>query len=36
LGPNPTVSDHRQMFYMLANVYHHIATGVVLPMPDYF
>jgi hypothetical protein len=22
LGPNPTVSDSRQMFYMLANVHH--------------
>jgi hypothetical protein len=22
LGPNPTVSDRRQMFYMLANVLH--------------
>ena len=34
LGPNPTVSDHRQMFYMLANVHHQIATGEVLPPPD--
>ena len=36
LGLNPTVSDHRQMFYMLANVHHQIATGEVLPPPDRF
>ena len=33
---NPTMSDRRQMFYMLANVHHHIATGEVLPPPDRF
>ena len=31
LGLNPTVSNHRQMFYMLANVHYQIATGEVLP-----
>ena len=36
LGPNPTVSDQRQMFYMLANVHHQIATGEVLPSPERF
>ena len=36
LGPNPTVLDHNQMFYMLANIYHHIAIGEVLPLPDRF
>ena len=30
LGPYPVMSDHRQMFYMLANVHHQIATGEVL------
>ena len=36
MGPNPTVSDCRQMVYMLANVHHQIATGEVLPPPDHF
>jgi hypothetical protein len=36
LGLNPTVSDRRQMFYMLANVHHQIATGEVLSLPDRF
>jgi hypothetical protein len=36
LGPNPTLSDHRQMFYMLANVLHQITNGEVLPPPDRF
>ena len=26
LGPNPTVSNHHQMFYTLVNVHHQIAT----------
>ena len=30
------MSDRRQMFYMLANVHHQIATGEVLPPPDRF
>ena len=30
------MSDHRQMFYILANVYHQIGTGKVLPLPDRF
>jgi hypothetical protein len=36
LGPNPSVSDRRQMFYMLANVHHQITTGEVLSLPDRF
>ena len=36
LGPNPTMSDRHQMFYMLANAYHHITTGEVLLPPDRF
>ena len=36
LGPNPTMLDHCQMFYMLANVHHQIATGEVLPPLDHF
>ena len=36
LGPHPTVSDPHQMFYMLANVHHQIATGEVLPPPKHF
>ena len=28
--------DHRQMFYMLANVHHQITIGKVLPPPDRF
>jgi hypothetical protein len=36
LGPNPIMSDRRQMFYMLANVHHQITTGEVLPPPDHF
>jgi hypothetical protein len=34
LGPNPIVSDHHQMFYMLANIHHQITTGEVLLPPD--
>ena len=30
------MSDCRQMFYMLANVHHQIATGEVLPPLDHF
>jgi len=30
------MSDRRQMFYMLANVHHQIATGEVLPSPEHF
>ena len=36
LGPNPTVSDHRQMFYMLANIHHQITTDDVLSPPKRF
>ena len=36
LGPNPTMLDHHQMFYMLANVHHQIATSEVLPPLDHF
>jgi hypothetical protein len=36
LGPNPTVSDHRQMFYMLANVHHQITIGEMLLLPNCF
>ena len=36
MGPNPTVSNHHQMFYMLSNVHHQIATGEMLPPPDNF
>ena len=36
LGPNPTVSDQRQIFYMLANVHQQITTGEVLPPPERF
>jgi hypothetical protein len=36
LGPNPTMSDCCQMFYMLANIHHQITTGEVLPPPDRF
>jgi hypothetical protein len=36
LGLNPTVSERRQMFYMLANIHHLIATGEMLPPPDHF
>ena len=36
LGLNPTMSDHRQMFYMLANVHHLITTSEVVPPPDLF
>jgi hypothetical protein len=35
-SPNPTVSDRRQMFYMLANVLHQITNGEVLPPPNHF
>jgi hypothetical protein len=30
------MSDQRQMFYMLANAHHQIATSEVLPLPDRF
>jgi hypothetical protein len=30
------MSDRRQMFYMLANIHHQIATGEVLSPPDRF
>jgi hypothetical protein len=30
------MSDRRQMFYMLANVHHQIATGEVLSPPNRF
>ena len=33
---NPIVSDCHQMFYMLANVHHQIATNEVLPPVDHF
>jgi hypothetical protein len=36
LGPNPTVPDRRQMFNVLANVHHRIATVEVLSLPDRF
>jgi hypothetical protein len=36
LGSNPTVSDRRHMFYMLANIHHWTTTGEVLPPPDRF
>jgi hypothetical protein len=36
MGPHPTMSDRRQMFYMMANVQHKIATSEVLPPPDRF
>ena len=36
LGPNPTMLDRRQMFYMLTSIHHQIATGEVLPPPDRF
>jgi hypothetical protein len=36
LGPNHTVLEHRQMFYILANVHYQIATGEVLPLPERF
>jgi hypothetical protein len=36
LGSNPIVSDRRQVFYMLANVHHLIATGEVLPLLECF
>ena len=32
----PIVSDHHQMFYMLANVHHQITTGDVLSPPNRF
>ena len=32
----PIVSDHHQMFYMLANIHHHITIGEVLPPLDCF
>ena len=34
--PNIMVSDRHQMFYMLLNVHHQIATGEVLLPPDCF
>jgi hypothetical protein len=36
LRPNPTVSNHRQMFYMLANIHHWTTTGEALPPPHRF
>jgi len=30
------MSNHRQMFYMLANVHHQMAPRQVLPAPDRF
>jgi hypothetical protein len=36
LGLHPIVSNHRHMFYMLANVHHQIATDEVLPSPNRF
>ena len=30
------MSDHRQMFYMLANIHHQITIGEVLPPPNRF
>ena len=30
------MSDRRQIFYMLANDHHQIATATVLPPPDRF
>jgi hypothetical protein len=36
LGPHPTMLDRRQMFYMLANIYHQIAIDEVLQPPDRF
>ena len=30
------MSDHHQMFYMLANIHRQIATGEVLLLPDCF
>jgi hypothetical protein len=36
LDSNPIVLDRCQVFYMLANVHHWIATGEVLPPPERF
>jgi hypothetical protein len=36
LSLTPTMTDWRQMFYMLANVHHQIATNEVLPLPECF
>jgi hypothetical protein len=36
LGADPTMLEHCQMLYMLANVHYQIATGEVLPPPDCF
>jgi hypothetical protein len=36
LVSNPTMSEHHQMFYMLANVHYQIATSEVLPSPKHF
>jgi hypothetical protein len=36
LGSNPTMSNHCQMFYMLANVHHQIIIDEVLPPLDRF
>ena len=34
LGPNPTVLEQHQIFYMLANVHYQIITGEVVSPPD--
>ena len=31
MGSNTTMSEHRQMFYMLANIHYQITTGELLP-----
>lgn len=36
LGPNPTMSEHRQLFYMLANIHHQISIDEVLPLLENF
>ena len=36
LGPDPTESDHRRMFYMLANVHPQVTIGEALLSPNHF
>ena len=36
LVPNPTVSECRNMFYMLENIHHQITAGEVLLLPHRF
>lgn len=36
LGPNPTILERHQIFYMMVNVHYQISAGEVLWPPDHF